>query len=215
MRSRPCYDAIKLKIALLEYPPGKNFSELELATELAEPRAKIREAIKLLAQDKLVTVFPQRITTISKLDVRTTIDSIFIIKSLLAAIIKDPVPIPAETAVAIAKLEQEIARFEKEDWIKDDDFFEIDHQFYLLICKLKPFQRLTNIIFKEKIHIDRVIRLALNQQEDCRTIIVYYKQVLGGIKSGSKETTLHSLEQLAKTVEDYSLRAEKYYPEYF
>ena len=215
MRSRPCYDAIKLKIALLEYLPGRNFSELELATELATPRAKIREAIKLLAQDKLITVFPQRITTISKLDMRTTIDSIFIIKSLLAAIIKDPVPISAEMEVAIAKLEQEIACFEKEDGIKDDEFFEIDHQFYLLICKLKPFQRLTNIIFKEKIHIDRVIRLALKQQDDCKTIIFYYRQVLGGIRSGNREATLHSLEKLAKTVEYYSLRTEKYYPEYF
>lgn len=188
---------------------------MELANQLDTPRSKIREAFRLLAQDKLVHIIPQRVTTIAKLNLSATIDSIFIINSLLAAIIKDTMPVSGEIEVAIAKLEREMVSLEKADLVEDDDFFNIDHQFYLLLCKIKNFQRLTNLIFKEKIHIDRAMRLALKQQESCKPIIIFYRKILGSIRSGNRETALNALFELAKKFENYSFRAEKSYPEYF
>jgi DNA-binding GntR family transcriptional regulator len=68
MLSVSVYDLIKVKIASMEYAPGSNFSEMELANELGIPRGKVREAFNLLSQDKLVQVIPQRCTTICKLE---------------------------------------------------------------------------------------------------------------------------------------------------
>src|SRR6187402_2170864 len=89
MLSVSTYDLIKIKIASMEYAPGSNFSEMDLANELGIPRGKVREAFNLLAQDNLVQVIPQRCTTICKLELSNILDSIFIIRSILIAIVKD------------------------------------------------------------------------------------------------------------------------------
>lgn len=188
---------------------------MELASELDTPRSKIREAFRLLAQDKLVHIIPQRATTICKLNLGATIDSIFIIQSLLAAIMKDCMPIPAGVEKEISRLEQDLIKLDQKDTIEEDDFFDIDHQFYLTLCRARNFQRLTTIIFKEKIHIDRALRLVLKQQESCKPIISFYRQIFTGIREKNTESALMGLCGLANTLEDYSIKAEQYFPQYF
>ena len=89
MLSVSIYDFIKVKIASMEYAPGRNFSEMDLAKELGTPRSKVREAFNLLAQDQLVQIIPQRCTTICKLDLGNILDSIFIVRSILIAVVID------------------------------------------------------------------------------------------------------------------------------
>lgn len=169
----------------------------------------------MLNQDKLARRVPHGIAPISRIDLGSTIDSIFIIKSLLAAIIKDCASIPAETEVAISKLKQEIDSLETKEFISVAEFFAIDNQFYLALSQVKKFQRLTKIIIEEKLHVDRIIRLAVNQQECCKPIIGLYRNILDGIQSNSLEKALTALGELASVMEGYSLRVEKYYPDIF
>lgn len=169
----------------------------------------------MLAQDKVVQIVPQSVTTISKLDLSSAVDSIFIIKSLLVAIVKDCAFISIETELAISKLKPEIISLKNQDRISDLDFFHIDEQFYLVLSNIKGFERLANIILKEKLHIDRILRLCLKQQESYKPIIRIYGDVLDSIQSNNSKTASDSLGELADILKENAFKAKKHYPEFF
>lgn len=58
--SQQAYDAIKRKIVTLQLPPGAVIDETALQDELELGRTPIREALKRLSLEKLVTIVPRR-----------------------------------------------------------------------------------------------------------------------------------------------------------
>ncbi len=63
------YDAIRDKLVALQIAPGTALDEERLAAELKLGRTPVREAIKRLAYQKLVTVYPRRGTFASEVEV--------------------------------------------------------------------------------------------------------------------------------------------------
>jgi DNA-binding GntR family transcriptional regulator len=64
------YYAIRELIVSLEYAPGDPISERDLTDRLRIGRTPIREALRQLAQEKLVEVFPRRGMFVTTVDVR-------------------------------------------------------------------------------------------------------------------------------------------------
>ena len=64
------YDAIRELIVTLELPPGAVVREPELTERLGIGRTPVREALRRLAQERLVEVFPRRGMFVTKVDVR-------------------------------------------------------------------------------------------------------------------------------------------------
>ena len=64
------YYRIREKIVALELRPGAVVNERELVEELAIGRTPVREALRRLAQEKLVEVFPRRGMFVTGVDVR-------------------------------------------------------------------------------------------------------------------------------------------------
>lgn len=64
------YFAIRELIVTLELPPGAPVREPELVSQLGIGRTPIREALRRLAQEKLVEVFPRRGIFVTTVDVR-------------------------------------------------------------------------------------------------------------------------------------------------
>ena len=64
------YYAIRELIVTLELPPGAVVREPELTERLGLGRTPVREALRRLAQERLVEVFPRRGMFVSKVDVR-------------------------------------------------------------------------------------------------------------------------------------------------
>lgn len=215
MLSESTYDLIKIKIASMEYAPGSNFSEMDLANELGIPRAKVREAFNLLAQDNLVHVIPQRCTTICKLELGNILDSIFIIRSISIAIIKDVKPEHIAKDLTIPQLRKSLLAIENNNLCSDFDFFKIDHQFYLALCRLSEFPRLNEIIFKEKINIDRTLRLSSERHRDYMPIARAYGKVIENLQLGAADKSIKTLCELASTLETYANAAIKNHPALF
>jgi DNA-binding GntR family transcriptional regulator len=63
------YNAIRDRILTLQLPPGLPIDEDELIRELGIGRTPIREAIKRLALEDLVTVYPRRGTFVSDINI--------------------------------------------------------------------------------------------------------------------------------------------------
>lgn len=199
----------------MEYAPGTHFSEMDLAKELGTPRAKVREAFNLLAQDKLIQIIPQRRTTICKLELGNILDSIFIIRSILIAVVKDTLLQPLENEAIIRQLRENLSALETGSNHSELEFFKADHQFYLILSGLNGFKRLNKIIFKEKLNIDRILRLSTSKRQDYPIIAKLYGKVLDGIVSGDFEKPIKALCELASALEEHAHLAAKNHPELF
>lgn len=199
----------------MEYAPGSNFSEMDLANELGIPRGKVREAFNLLAQDNLVQIVPQRCTTICKLDLGNILDSIFIVRSILIAIVKDLHSEHIAKELTIPQLRKTLLTIENGDGFSDFDFFKIDHHFYLILSGLSGFPRLNKIIFKEKLNIDRTLRLSAGRQGDYIPIARIYGKVLDTLQSGAADKSIKALCELASVLEKYANLAIKNHPSLF
>lgn len=215
MPSVSIYDFIKVKIASMEYAPGSNFSEMEVAKELGMPRGKIREAFNLLAQDKLVRIIPQRYTTICKLELGNILDSIFIVRSILIAVVKDVHSQQIEKELTISQLRDNLSVIENSTEFSNLDFFKVDYHFYLTLAGLNGFPRLNKIIFKEKMNIDRTLRLSIERPSDYIPIARLYGQILDGLLSGATDKSIKAICELANTLEGYANIAMKNYPRLF
>jgi DNA-binding GntR family transcriptional regulator len=64
------YFAIRELIVTLELPPGAVVKEPELTARLGIGRTPVREALRRLAQERLIDVFPRRGMFVTKVDVR-------------------------------------------------------------------------------------------------------------------------------------------------
>jgi len=215
MLSVSAYDLIKIKIASMEYAPGSNFSEMELANELGIPRGKVREAFNLLSQDKLVQVIPQRCTTICKLELGNILDSIFIVRSILIAIVKDVHSGHLEKELSLSQLREKLLAIESDKNFSDMDFFKVDHHFYLTLSGLSGFPRLNKIIFKEKLNIDRTLRLSVKRQADYIAIARLYRKVLDTLLAGASDKSIKALCELAGLLEAYANTAINNHPHLF
>jgi len=215
MLSVSIYDLIKIKIASMEYAPGSNFSEMELANELGIPRGKVREAFNLLAQDKLVQVIPQRCTTICKLELGNILDSIFIVRSILIAIIKDMQLEHIEKELTISRLKEILLVVENTNEFSEMDFFKVDHHFYLALSGLSGFPRLNKIIFKEKLNIDRTLRLSVGRLGNYIDIARLYGKVIDTLLSSAPDKSIKALCELASLLETYAHIAIKNHPHLF
>ena len=67
--SEQVYDNIKMKILKNILEPGERLIELEIAEELSVSRTPIREALKQLEQDGLITYYPRKGSIVSEVSV--------------------------------------------------------------------------------------------------------------------------------------------------
>src|SRR5579875_3018490 len=63
------YDELRDRLVTLRIPPGAPIDEDEIGAELGMGRTPVREAIKRLALENLVTVFPRRGTFASDINI--------------------------------------------------------------------------------------------------------------------------------------------------
>lgn len=68
VRGTDVYSILKTKIISLEFVPGQILKEASLIELLQVSRTPVREALILLANEKLVEIYPQRGTYVSKID---------------------------------------------------------------------------------------------------------------------------------------------------
>lgn len=67
--SQQAYRAIKRQIVTLEMPPGSVVDESALRRELGLGRTPIREALKMLERDRLISIVPRRGTFVTDIDI--------------------------------------------------------------------------------------------------------------------------------------------------
>lgn len=123
------YRVLYQGIMSLQLPPGAVISDAELSQALEISRTPIREAIVSLQEAKLVEVFPQRASIVSRIDLDAIEEGVFLRYHAEKAVFREAVS--KADGAAIARLRSNL--LEQEDCLKRRDicgFFVKDNLFH-------------------------------------------------------------------------------------
>ena len=127
-------EALRSAITSGRYRPGDHLGEVDLATHLGVSRGTVREALRHLQQEGLVTAGNRgmlRVNEISPTEVR----ELFRVRAALESLAVTEIIRSADRTRAVAALREALARLES----TEGDFaanLEADLAFHLLLCRL-------------------------------------------------------------------------------
>ena len=158
------YRILRLAILTHRMPPGAVIVEKEITERLGISRTPVRDAIRQLADERLVSIKPQSGTFVAPIDRRQLEEGRLIRRALevegirLASTHADGAAI--DRLADLVTLQERAAQRGRHA-----DFIAYDDQFHEFISSLSGYARLWPIINRSKAHLDRVRHLGSPQQE--------------------------------------------------
>jgi DNA-binding GntR family transcriptional regulator len=169
--SDQAYYRIRELIVALELPPGSPISERELMGQLGLGRTPVREALRALARERLVEVYPRRGMFVSGVEVADLAG----LSEVRASLESHAARLAAERATAADRAETEALLDELEGTIEQDEraLIDLDQRIHRHVyrCTHNPFLEATlNEYYVLTLRIwflalDRVVRLEDAVQE--------------------------------------------------
>lgn len=182
--SQQAYDCIKQKIVSLELPPGAVINEGRLQRELNLGRTPIREALKQLALEKLVTIIPRRgmfVTDIRINDLGRLFEVRLELESLAAHLAAE-----RGSAVAWRRMEQALSEL-NEDSADNETLIAIDQ-----VCHKIIYEAANNVFLHDTLVTYYALSLRLwyyflADLADMTTAIVEHRRILDALRAGHAE----------------------------
>lgn len=181
------YDEILRRILTLELPPGTYISRNDIAEQLEISKTPIREALQLLEQDKLVKIFPQSKTLVTKINIEEIKKSNFLRVAIETEVIKQMISNYDEKA--LKKLEKNIEKQKSvlNDFEKLFEFDELDKEFHSIMFESVGQEEL-NILLRSKMgHKKRANRLELPKNGKVTKLYEDHKNIYDAIKEKNQK----------------------------
>ncbi|WP_052294528.1 GntR family transcriptional regulator [Arcobacter nitrofigilis] len=185
--TKKAYDEILRRILTLELPPGTYISRNDIAEQLEISKTPIREALQLLEQDKLVKIFPQSKTLVSKINVDEIKKSNFLRVAIEAEVIKTM--IEKYDREALKRLEANLKKQESvlEDYEKLFEFDELDKEFHSIMFESVGQEELNDLLRSKMGHKKRANRLELPKNGKVKKLYEDHKSIYDAIKEKDKK----------------------------
>lgn len=197
-------EALRSAITSGQYRPGDHLSEVALASHLGVSRGTVREALRHLQQEGLVTAGTRnmlRVSTVSPKDVR----DLFRVRAALEGLAVAEIIASPRRDVAVAALRKALARLAD----TDGDFagrLEADLGFHLELCRLSG----NDMLVDAWRYLEGRIRVTIMNCESADTPISMMAQarhapILEAIERGDVEAAKSVVEQhMATAAEQYA-----------
>ena len=196
-------EALRSAITSGRYRPGDHLGEVELATHLGVSRGTVREALRHLQQEGLVTAGNRgmlRVNEISPTEVR----ELFRVRAALESLAVTEIIRSADRARAVAALREALARLES----TEGDFaanLEADLDFHLLLCRLSG----NSMLVEAWRYLEGRVRVTImNYESDEKPTMMSrdrHLPVVEAIESGDVDAAVGVLEQhMAFAAEQYA-----------
>ncbi|SDH66975.1 GntR family transcriptional regulator [Alteribacillus bidgolensis] len=176
------YAKLRQEITGLKFEPGRAISENEISKLLQVSRTPVREAFLRLSQEDLITVYPQKTSTVSLIDLDHLEETRFMREHLEVAVTKLACELFSDAE--IEKLNNTI-KLQKEciEENRMKDFYGLDDQFHSIIFKECNKSRTWNIVQNMmSINFSRVRLLSLSEKLNTDTIISQHEEIVQAIK---------------------------------
>jgi DNA-binding GntR family transcriptional regulator len=196
-------EALRSAITSGRYRPGDHLGEVELATHLGVSRGTVREALRHLQQEGLVTAGNRgmlRVNEISPTEVR----ELFRVRAALESLAVTEIIRSADRARAVAALREAVARLER----TEGDFaanLEADLDFHLLLCRLSG----NSMLVEAWRYLEGRVRVTImNYESDEKPTMMSrdrHLPIVEAIESGNVDAAVGVLEQhMAFAAEQYA-----------
>lgn len=210
------YRVIKENIMTLNLKPGECVSEIELGHCLNVNRTPIREALVRLSEEKLIDVFPQRGSFVSKINLRLVEEAVFLRilceKKLLEIACND-----SNSDKLVKELEKNLA-YQKIviDFEEDHHkFFDLDNQFHSLIFSYYNKINIWNSIKRLATHYDRLRLIDALEVTNTPEVFNQHNLIIETIKNKQIEHVDNLISSHLSKFKDVINKYIEKYPEYF
>jgi DNA-binding GntR family transcriptional regulator len=180
------YRDIRRLIVTLELPPGSVISEPELQDRLGMGRTPIREALRTLANDRLIDVYPRRGMFVAAIDTRDL--------SAISEVREQLEPFAARLAAerrneedlaVIAELLSAIDASAKAPDVRD--LIELDQRIHHHVYRCAHNEFLQAVLEQHYMHALRIWFLALDKVTHLKQAIAENRQLLIAVRDGEPE----------------------------
>ncbi|WP_246333342.1 GntR family transcriptional regulator [Aureimonas mangrovi] len=199
------YRALHADIVSLCLKPGEPLHDRELETRFGVSRTPIREAILRLADEKLVDIFPQSGTFVSRIPVRVLFEAILIRKALEETTVR--LALEAGTRERFDVLEANLGALEAAARAQNRPLFhELDTAFHEEISHIAGFPGIWDAIQQVKVQIDRYRLLTLPEEGRLSRVVEEHAAVLAALRQGDADAAVgamgHHLGQMLGELKD-------------
>ncbi len=154
--------AMREQIIGMEIPPGAALQEKQIALACGVSRTPVREALLKLADERLVDIFPQYGTFVSRISIPAMRDAMMIRVALERAAVRAAAAAVAQDAALIEVLRRLLAEQRAaHDAGLIATFFAADEAFHQAIAEIAGHPNLWRVVRQEKAHVDRCRILTL------------------------------------------------------
>lgn len=180
--TQKAYDEILRRILTLELPPGTFISRNDIAEQLEISKTPIREALQLLEQDKLVKIFPQSKTLVTKINIDEIKKSNFLRVAIETEVIKSMIENYDEKTMQ--KLEKNLNEQKStlNDMEKLFEFDKLDREFHEIMFDSVGQSELNTLLTSKMGHKKRANRLELPTSGKVPKLYEDHKNIYEAIK---------------------------------
>lgn len=186
------YDHLRQAIVSLWLKPGQPLNENAVAAQLKVSRTPVRDAVRRIAGEGLVDVFPQSGTFVAPIRVADVLECQIVRESLEIAVVR----IAAERATRphVRTLRRLIEDQEDIRAARDyDAFYRADEAFHRSISECAGTLRIWAIINSGKAQLDRVRRLAMPEPGHLARIIAEHTAIVDAIDANNVDGAVAAL----------------------
>jgi len=203
-RTRPLtaqvYETLLNAIVDQDLPPGSAIQKEAVGKALGVSRTPVSEAIAKLTEDRLVEVFPQRGSYVTKIRISDVQESAFIRQALEVAIARQVAE--HHTQIMVDVLTRNL-RYQKV-CIEDQDlkaFYQLDEEFHQLLCEFTGYGRLKRVIEGAYAQLARVRKLQLSSPGRPEDTHAEHQAILTAIRNGDGDAAAKAMtEHVSKVV---------------
>ena len=201
------YSEIRKRILKLELEPGQKISENQMAEEYGVSRSIIHSAFVRLNQQGLLTVYPQRGTYVTTIDLKFIGDLLV----LRTAVEKESV---------YELFEQVDENLDKQEAYRGADIYDLnfqklDSEFHKLIISSVGRYRLVEILGDLMLHIVRWRNFDVAFDKRMPNLINQHRKIVETMKTGDFFQVQKAIAEHLETISDIRVRAIETYPQYF
>jgi DNA-binding GntR family transcriptional regulator len=178
------------------YAPGRRVMEQEVSAEFGVSRGPVREALRLLEKDGLVTILPRRGAQVTRLSI-AEVREIFDIRAALNGLRDREIAEDPERARLLPSLEKTVERLSQLARRRDDadEYVETVFELNQLLNDAVPNRRLRAILSSLALQTLRYSRLGLSTPERRLQSVGNWQRLVRAVKEGDGLEAQRAAEQ--------------------
>lgn len=178
------------------YAPGRRVMEHEVSAEFAVSRGPVREALRLLEKDGLVTILPRRGAQVTRLSI-AEVREIFDIRAALNGLRDRQIAQSADRGRLLPALEHAVERLGRlaREPGDADEYVERVFELNRLLNDSAPNRRLRAILASLALQTLRYSRLGLSTPERRRQSVQNWQRLVEAVREGDGNEAQRAAEQ--------------------